>query len=149
LRPASFGVLAAARLFLAQAHRLDLRVGRAHQHQHALHAFARRCPSAMLYSRAAALVAVALDEHLAAAVLGEILAVRLQQRAVLVPDVVLVQLIENRALAQPAVRVLQRIGLHRGGRKRLHPDRGGGAGGVWAGAACGSAGLVSGVLAQP
>src|SRR5438876_9338846 len=115
LRPARFVVIGAARFFLAEADRLDLPFGRAHQHEHALHPFGPALPERDVVFAAAALVAVALDEHLLAAVLGEILAVGLQRRAVLVPDVVLVVLVENRALRQ--------IDL-RGGRRRARRERG-------------------------
>ena len=47
----------------------DLRVGRAHQHQHALDAFGAPLAQGDVVFAAAALVAVALDEHLRAAVL--------------------------------------------------------------------------------
>src|SRR5712691_9997918 len=100
LRPSSFVVIHAARFFLAETDRLDLPFGRAHQHQHALHPFGSALPERDVVFAAAAFVAVALDEHLLAAVLGEILAVGLEHRAVLVPDVVLVVLVENRAFRQ-------------------------------------------------
>src|SRR3981189_1063434 len=77
LRPASFVVIAAARFFLAEADRFDLRFGRAHQHEHALYPFGPALPERDVVFAAAALVAVALDQHLLAAILGEILAVRL------------------------------------------------------------------------
>src|SRR5437867_5994703 len=114
LRPASFVVIGAARFFLAEADRLDLCFGRAHQHEHALHAFGPALPERDVVFAAAALVAVTLDEHLLAAVLGEILAVGLQHRAVLVLDVVLVVLIENRALRY----IDLRGGLDRARRER-------------------------------
>src|SRR5438874_3739831 len=114
LRPASFAVLGAARFFLAEADRLDLPFGRAHQHEHALHPFGPALPERDVVFAAAALVAVALDEHLLAAVLSEILAVGLQHRAELVLDLVLVVIIENRALRQ----VDLRGGLDRAPRER-------------------------------
>src|SRR5947208_1643634 len=75
LRPASFVMIAAARLFLAQADRFDLGLGRAHQHEHALDRFGPALPERDIVFAAAALVAIALDQHLLAAILGEILAV--------------------------------------------------------------------------
>src|SRR5256884_7919847 len=119
LRPASFAVIAAARFVLAEADRLDLFFGRAHQHEHAPHPFGPALPERDVVFAAAALVAVTLDEHLLAAVLGEILAVGLQHRAVLVLDVVLVVIIENGALRQ----IDLRGGLNRARRKRRR-DRG-------------------------
>src|SRR5256885_8665986 len=118
LRPASFAVLAAARFFLAEADRLDLPFGRAHQHQHALHPFRPALPELDVVFAAAALVAVALDEHLLAAVLGEILAVVLQNRAVLVLDIGLVELVENRALRYVGLRGDGLLGRAPGNRRR-------------------------------
>src|SRR5712692_9084591 len=119
LRPAPFAMLGAARLFLAEADRFDLGTGRPHQHEHALDAFGSALPERDIVFAAAALVAVALDEHLLAAVLGEILAVGLEQRAVLVLDVVLVVLVENRALRP----VRERIALRRGRLDRPRRSR--------------------------
>src|SRR2546426_1438896 len=127
LRPASFGVFSAARLFLAEADRLDLRFGRAHQHEHALDPFGSALPERDVVFAAAALVAVPLDEHLLAAVLGEILAVGLQHGPVLVLDVVLVVIIENGALRQIDLRC---GGLDPARRQRR---RGGGRPGLFAG----------------
>src|SRR5712664_3493076 len=119
LRPAPFAMLGAARLFLAEADRFDLGLGRAHQHEHALDAFGSALPERDIVFAAAALVAVALDQHLLAAVLGEILAVGLQHGAVLVPDVVLVVLVENRAFRP----VRERIALRRGRLDRSPRER--------------------------
>src|SRR5258708_5609251 len=119
LRPAPLAMLGAARLFLAEADRFDLGLGRPHQHEHALDAFGSALPERDIVFAAAALVAVALDEHLLAAVLGEILAVGLEQRAVLRSDVVLVVLVENRALRP----IRERIALRRGRLDRSRRNR--------------------------
>src|SRR5712672_2611876 len=76
LRPASLAVIAAARFFLAEAHRFDLGLGRPHQHEHALDRFGPALPERDVVFAAAALIAVALHQHLLAAILREIFAVR-------------------------------------------------------------------------
>src|ERR1039458_9020743 len=123
LAVASLGTFRAARFFLAQAHRFDLAFLRAHQQQHFLFAVGALLPQGDVVLTAAALVAVALDQHLRIAVLREITGVRLQQRLVLVLDVVLVVIVVKAALGQDVVRILERIGqLIRFGRNRR--DRG-------------------------
>src|SRR2546426_7306518 len=67
LRPASFAVIGAARFFLAQADRLDLRFGRAHQHQHALHPFWPAVPQRdVVFSAAPPLAGAPVEELLVA-----------------------------------------------------------------------------------
>src|SRR5438876_7630461 len=128
LPPARLVVIDAARLFLAEADRLDLCFGRSHQHEHALDPFGSALPERDVVFAASALVAVALDEHLLAAVLGEILAVGLEHRAELVLDVVLVVLIENGALRQIDLRggldrARRERRRHRPWSRRLHVGR--------------------------
>src|SRR6266571_4360888 len=118
LRPAPFVMVGAARLLLAEADRFDLRIGRAHQHERALHALGAALPERDVVFAAAALVAVALNEHFRAAVLGEILAVGLQDRPVLVLDVRLVVVVEDRTLRRDAARRGSLDGARRDRRTR-------------------------------
>src|SRR2546423_9411656 len=107
-RPAFLAVLGARRLLLAQAHRLDLVFARAKEREHLLHAVGAPLAQADVVLAAAALVGIALDEHLRRGVLAQKLRVRLDDLAVLVLDVVLVVLEIDRAPREDVVRVLER-----------------------------------------
>src|SRR6185295_11553624 len=128
LGPRAFVVAVGLRLLLAEAHRLDLVLARAEQDQHFLHAVGAALAEADVVLAAAALVGVALDHHARARVLAQVLGVRLDQAAVLVLHVELVQVVEDRALRQRAVRVLERgerarlrlADVDRGDLRRLH-----------------------------
>src|SRR5262249_23276098 len=102
LRPGILARALGARLFFAQAHRLDLVLARPKQQKHTLDPVRAPLPEADVVLAAAALVRVALDEHLALRMLAQVFGVRLDQRLVLVLHLVLVQVIEDRALRKDA-----------------------------------------------
>src|SRR3954464_8817979 len=89
LRPAAFGVVGAHRLLLAEAHRFDLAFLGAEQDQRALHRVGATLAEAEVVLAAAALVGVALEQHLRARVLAQVLGVRLDQPLVFILDLVL------------------------------------------------------------
>src|SRR5204862_287575 len=92
-------------------------------------------PETEVVLAAAALVGVALDQHLRARVFAQVLRMRLDQRAELVLDVELVEVEVDRAPGQDVVRVLERTARRRlagqvDARDRLGLDRGGRLGGA-------------------
>src|SRR5207245_10223252 len=108
LRPAVFRMLAADRFLLAQAYRLDLVLLGAEDRQRPLDAVGAALPETDVVLAAAALVGIALDQHLRARVLAQVLRMRLDQGAELVLDVELVEVVVDRAPGQDVVRVLER-----------------------------------------
>src|SRR5262249_44761409 len=106
--PAVFGVLGAGRLLLAQAHRLDLRLAYAEQLHHALHAVGTALAEADVVLAAAALVGVALDQHLGARVVTQVFGVRFEHRPEFLFHLELVEIEIDRALGEDVVRVLKR-----------------------------------------
>src|SRR5215470_6543887 len=113
LGPRVFFVAGVARLLLAEAHSLDLRIAGPVELHHALDRFGAPLPERDVVLAAAALVGVALDGHLRALVRLQVLAVRLDQRLVLVLHVVAVELEIHAALREHVARILERI--RRGG----------------------------------
>jgi hypothetical protein len=107
-RPRLFGVAELLGLFLAQAHRLDLLLAHAQQQQHALHALGAALAERDVVLAAAALVGVALDQHLQLGVPTQVRGMRLDQGLELVPDVVAVEVVVHRALRQHVRRVAVR-----------------------------------------
>src|SRR5207245_10769038 len=91
-------------------------------------------PETAVVLAAAALVGIALDQHLRALVLAQVLRMRLDQGTELVLDVELVELVVDRAPGQDVVRVLERVSRRWlagqvDARDRLGFDRGGRFGG--------------------
>src|SRR5215813_1806590 len=109
LRPGTFVVTGVPRFFLAEAHRLDLRIGCAIELHHPLDVVGATLTECDVVLAAAAFVAVALDGHLRCLVAQQVFCVRFDQRLVLVLDVVLVEVEVHAALGQHAARILERI----------------------------------------
>src|SRR4051812_217948 len=101
-------MLGAGRLLFAEADGLDLVFARAEEHQHLLHGVGASLAEADVVLAAAALIAVALDQHLGGRVVAQELGMRLDQRLELVLDVELVEVEVDRALGQDVVRILER-----------------------------------------
>ena len=80
---------------------------------HLLHASARRWPSAMLYSRLPRSSQLPSMRILRVAMVGQVVRVRLDQRLVLVLDLVRVEVEVDAALGQDVVRIVQRIAPRR------------------------------------
>src|ERR1043165_8555094 len=79
LRPGRLVVAHGRRLLLAVAHGLDGRVGSAEHGHHLLHRFGTALAECEVVFAAAALVAVALDAHMLASMVGDVARVRLHQ----------------------------------------------------------------------
>src|SRR6187455_1873386 len=109
LGPGRFVVAGVLRLLLAEAHGLDLAVLRAEQRHHALDRVGALLAERDVVFARAALVGVALDRHARVAVLREVAAVRLDQRAELVAHGEAVEVEVDDALAEHARRIAQRV----------------------------------------
>src|SRR6185436_11418012 len=109
LGPRGFVVARVLRLLLAEAHGLDLAVLRAEERHHPLDRVGALLAERDVVFARAALVGVALDRHARVAVLREVAAVRLDQRAELVAHREAVEVEEDDALRQRARRIAQRV----------------------------------------
>src|SRR5439155_19688493 len=86
LGPRALVVSGVPRLFLAEAHRFDLRFGRAEQHHHFLYGVGATLSKRDVVFAASTLVGIALDGHAAAPCTLQVTTMRLDERLVLVPD---------------------------------------------------------------
>jgi hypothetical protein len=116
------------RLFFTQADRFDLVVLDAEQGQRTLDGFGTLLAERQVVFAAAALVGIALDQHLEALVGGQVLGVGGDQILVLVLDFVLVEVEVDAALRQLAGRIgqfaRQAAGIEAAGGDRGHAGGG-------------------------
>src|SRR6266542_6860987 len=105
LGPGRLVVTRVLRFLLAEAHGLDLRVGRAVEQHHALDGVSAALAERDVVFPAAALVGVALDRHARRAGGLQILRVRLDQRLVFVLDRVAVIVEVHAALGEHVARI--------------------------------------------